>query len=115
VNRRCVEQEPQARARQGAQKVAGAGPRGPNLATEKQSREARAARARAGCVRKHGVEVRAATGAGRGADKAATAATRLLLVPARGRVTTSSSPTRTRRGRRQTNAVLGSVAVLLVL
>ena len=48
----CVEQEPQARGhRQGAQKVAGAGARGPNLATEKrarnQSREARAARPRA--------------------------------------------------------------------
>ena len=51
MNSRCAPQEPQARGRQGAQKVAGAGPRGPNLATEKrarnQSREARAARPRA--------------------------------------------------------------------
>jgi len=67
VNSRCAPQEPQARGRQGAQKVAGAGPRGPNLATEKRARnQSREARAAMGSVRKHGVEVARAAGGGGG-------------------------------------------------
>lgn len=86
---------------EGAQKVTGAG--GPpgakfNLATRKKRKRNKkpakaAGRSRApggGRSGEHGVEMERRRGR---ADKAAMRATRLLLVPAPGRVTTSSSPT----------------------
>ena len=90
-----MEPEPQARPRRGPKGHRRRWPAGQTWQREKRKRNPNQRKQRVGPAHprrsgEHGVEMARRRGR---ADKAAMRATRLLLVPAPGRVTTSSSPT----------------------